>query len=153
MSYGIRISDERNGVVSVSLLDILKEIQEGDKFYWSILFLDSIFNAGEAQSLPEKSLPKFESQIFESERGFFLNWTALNTLAKKFFQIRGITLLGCLNADFIKRYETDREMHEACDIVIEMFDYSYWEVYSKNKSLIEDLAKKCKDVEWLVKNE
>lgn len=65
-------------------------------------------------------------------------------VAKKFFQIKDITLLGCIKKDLLKRYETDEEMCEACDIVIVMFDSSYWEVFAKDKGLIERWAKKFK---------
>lgn len=146
MTYGIRILDKKNKVVSVELSDILDEIPNGDKFQWSILFLDCMGNLGEG-----KSVPVFQDQIRKSEGGFFLNWADLNTLSKKFEQIYDIDLVGCMNKDLIKRYETDEEMYEACDIVIVMYDSCYWEVFTKDKSLIERCAKKFKDVKWLMK--
>jgi hypothetical protein len=77
----------------------------------------------------------------------------LNTLAEKFEQIIDLTLIGCFDKDRIKCYETDEKIYEACDIVIVMFDSSYWEVFAKGKSLIEKWAKKFKDVEWLMRND
>ena len=74
----------------------------------------------------------------------------MNSLAKKFKQIVDIVLVGCINKDLIKRYDTDEEMYEACDSVIVMFDSSYWEVFTKDKSLIERWAKKFNKVEWLM---
>ena len=41
-------------------------------------------------------------------------------------------------------------MYETCDFVIEMVDSSYWEVFSKNEQLIDRLAAKFKDVQFLV---
>jgi hypothetical protein len=148
MTYGIRILDKKNSIVIVDLPDILSEIQDGDQYYWSILYLYAVGNLGEGKSIPE-----FEDQVRNSENGFLLNWKELNLLAKRFFQIKDITLLGCIRKDLVKRYETDEKMYEICDIVIEMFDYSYWDVYCKDKNLIEKLTKKFKDVEWLTKNE
>ena len=40
-------------------------------------------------------------------------------------------------------------MYETCDISIMMFDGGYWEVFSKDASLIERLSKKFKEVEFL----
>ena len=39
MSYGIRILDREDHFVTVELRDILPEVQNGDKFFWSILYL------------------------------------------------------------------------------------------------------------------
>lgn len=147
MTYGIRISDKENGVVSVYLPEILNEILNGNNFYWSILFLSCTGNLGE-----ERSVPVFEDQIRKTEKGFSLSWTELNVLAKKFFQIKDITLIGCVGENLIRHYNNDEEMHENCDIVIEMIDCNFWEVFSKDKSLIERLLKKFKNTEWLTKN-
>lgn len=146
MTYGIRISDKKNRVVIVNLPDVLAEIHDGDQFHWSILNLYCTGHLGEG-----KSIPVFEDLIEKSEKGFILSWEDLNTLAIKFNQVIDIVLLGCLNEDLIKRYDTDEEMYEACDIVIVMFDSSYWEVFTKDKSLIERWAKKFKDVKWLMR--
>ena len=40
-------------------------------------------------------------------------------------------------------------MYETCDFVIEMIDSGYWEVFSKDKTLIDKLAKKFKDTQFL----
>ena len=40
-------------------------------------------------------------------------------------------------------------MYETCDIVIQMFDSCYWEVFSKDTQLIEKLAKKYKQIKFL----
>jgi hypothetical protein len=40
-------------------------------------------------------------------------------------------------------------MYETCDIVIEMIDGGSWEVFSKNVTWINQLAKKFQSVEFL----
>ncbi len=147
MTYGIRITDSIGNVISVNLPDILNEIRDGNEFYWSILEIDYIGYRGENEPFPIS-----EREIAKSDRGFFLSWEDLNTLARNFRQIIDLTLLGCLDKDRIKAYATDEEMYEACDIVIVMFDSSCWEVFTKDKSLIERWANKFKEVEWLVKS-
>ena len=58
-------------------------------------------------------------------------------------------MIGCNNNKLLHHYETDKEMYETCDIVIEMIDSGYWEVFSKDKTLIDKLAKKFKDTQFL----
>ena len=144
-SKGIRIGDlNESGIISAKLSDILEEIPNGNLFHWSILFLDSMGNLGEGKSIPE-----FEKQIFDSEKGFFIDWNDLNILSKKFDEIVDITLMGCRDRNLLYRYSNDTEMYRACDIVIKMVDSSYWEVFSKDEELINRLASKCKEIEFL----
>lgn len=144
-STGIRINDlKENGVVSVRLPDILEEIQNGNLFYWSILYLEATGHLGE-----DLSIPVFEKQIYDSEKGLFITWEDLNVLSKKFYQIIDITIIGCKGKDLLKRYENDQEKYEICDFVIEMIDSSYWEVFSKDEVFINRLAKKFKAIEFL----
>jgi hypothetical protein len=49
----------------------------------------------------------------------------------------------------ILRYETDQIMYESCDIVIEMFDSCFWEVFSKDEDIINRLASKFKETKFL----
>ena len=141
---GIRILDKKNGIVSVNLSDVLEAVPHGNIFHWSILFLYASGHLGEG-----KSIPAFEKQIYDSEKGFFIDWNDLNMLSKKFYQIIDITLIGCKNKNLLHRYDTDQKMHETCDIVIEMIDSNYWEVFSKDEELINCLTHKFKEIKFL----
>lgn len=148
-SQGIRISDATDNVVSVTLIDILEEIQKGNEFNWSILFLWAIGHLGMGKSVPGNSIPVFEDLIRKSLKGFFINWDDLLTLTKKFQQIIDLTLIGCRDKNLLKRYEDDKEMYETCDIVIQMIDGCFWEVFSNDYELINRLATKFKKIEFL----
>ena len=148
MTYGIRISDKSGRAVSVKLTDILSEIQDGEKFNWSILFLDCIGNLGQG-----RSVPVFQEQIRKSNTGVFISWLELNELAIRFELLVDLDLIGSIDKNVIKRYESEEQMYEACDIVIVMFDSCYWEVFSKDKALVEKWEKKFKVVEWLTSKE
>jgi hypothetical protein len=76
-SQGINIKN-----FGVELIEILKEIQNGDEFCWSILYLYVYGNLGEGRSVPE-----FEKQIHDLENGFFITWKDLNTLVQRFEQL------------------------------------------------------------------
>ena len=67
MTYGIRILDDKNKYVTVDLPDVLVEIHNGDRFYWSIL--DLYFIGYREESKP---ISISEKEIIESERGLFL---------------------------------------------------------------------------------
>lgn len=144
MTKGIRILDNINGRVSVNFLDILEEIKNGNQFEWSILYLQSTGDLGE-----EKSIPEFEEKIVKSEKGYFIPWKDVNDLAQRFWDLMDIILIGCKNKNLLRRYENDQEMYETCDIVIEKVDSGYWEVFSNDEQLINRLASKFKEIEFL----
>lgn len=141
---GIRILDSKDRVVSVELPDILEEIWDGNLLQWSILYLEAIGDLGENRSIAD-----FEEEIFNFKDGLHINWEDLNLLSKKFNQVIDIILIGSKNKHLLRRYTDDHEMYEICDIVIQMIDSSYWEVFSQDKSLIDRLATKFKKIKFL----
>jgi hypothetical protein len=60
-----------------------------------------------------------------------------------------MVLIGSRDKNMIRRYKEDQERNESCDYVIDMFDSSYWEVFSKDEEFFNRLVKKFKDVEFL----
>lgn len=141
---GIRISDKKNNIVSVELPDILIEIPDGNSLYWSVLYLYATGSLGENQSIPA-----LEEQIRKSEKGLCISWDELNNLSKKFWDLIDITIIGCQDKSLLKRYDDDQKMRETCNVVIEMIDSGYWEVFAKDEKLIKKLCQKYKDIEFL----
>src|ERR1700733_7532591 len=125
---GIRILDKELKVVSVTLLDIIQEIDYGNQIHWSILHLYASGSLGEGRTMLE-----LQKQIRTSDKGLSLSWEELNSLAHKFYEIMDILIIGCRDQKFLQRYEHDQEMYETCDIVIEMADSCYWEIFSKKE--------------------
>ncbi len=141
---GIRISDKKNNIVSVELPDILIEISNGNSLYWSVLYLYATGRLGE-----NKSMPALEEQIKNSERGLCISWDELNNLAKKFWDLIDITIIGCSDKSLIRRYDDDQKMRETCNTVIKMIDSGCWEIFSKDEKLIKRLSQKYKNIEFL----
>ena len=139
---GIRVVDKENGHICVNLSDILKEISEGDSYFWSILYLYAFGYKGDMASKIS------EDKINKSERGVLITWKDLNFFSLQYDQFIDATIIGCKDQTILKRYP-EQEMYETCDIVIVMFDSSYWEIFSKDESLINRLANKFKEVELL----
>lgn len=140
---GIRISDAEDDVISVGLQDILAEIDNGDKLYWSILFFYGMGHLSNGKSIPE-----FEEEINKSKKGLLITWNDLNLFAARLWQAFDLLIIGCTNPKLITRYESDQSMFETCDIVIRMFDSCYWEVFSQD-GLVSKLAAKFKEIEFL----
>ena len=139
---GILIQDKDNGYLKIKLSDLLEEISQGSSFYWSILFID-----GEICSDSDDVSEKIIDPINDSKDGKKISWKELNKLSGKFAQIFDIVVIGSQDQKLLKRYESQKQMCQKCEIVLELLDCSFWQVYSKDKKLISKLMKKFKDTE------
>ena len=141
---GIRISDVKDNFLVPALSDILEEVTNGESFYWSILFLIGT-------PCPEEGLflTEFSEKVNKSQNGVIISWEELNKLSDKFFQVWETLILGCRDVNLLIRYETDEEMYITCDIVIELIDRTFWQVYSKDQNLISRLEKKFQKIKFL----
>ncbi len=151
-SKGIRISDTipwgKGTILGVSPIDILKFIGYGDQLYWAILELEASGDLGE-----DKPIPLFVEQIETSEKGFWISWDDLYSTCKKFEQVIWITIVGCKDEKNLHFYNSGLEMYESCEIVIEIIDGGYCEVFSHDHALIDRLEKHFKDTEILAPDE
>ncbi len=143
---GIRIFDKINGIVYTKLSDILKEVYNGNLLHWSILDLYGIGDLG-----TESSIPAFEEQIDSSPNGFFISWEDLNKLSNIIcdVDIFDILIIGCHDVNLLHRFKNDLEMQTTCDIIINKVDSGFWQVFSKDYKIIDNLSKKFKKVEFL----
>lgn len=143
-TYGIRISDSKNNVLNVRLSDIIVEISKSNVLNWCILFLDGTPNYGE-----EKFVSEYKNKINKSKNGLKVTWNEVDLLDAKFRQIFEVIILGCKLEEFLQRYDNDQKMYQSCDIVIELIDCAFWQVFSNNQELINKLKTKFIDVELL----
>lgn len=141
---GIKILDGEGDALSTTLSDILEEFSDGKSFYWSILFLDGMPHREHG-----RFLMKYAKKINHSENGIPIKWEELIALSEKFFQMYVILVLGCKDVRLLQRYDKEKEMYEACDVVIELIDCAFWEVYSKDEDFIDRLKNKFKEIEIL----
>jgi hypothetical protein len=81
--------------------------------------------------------------------GFPCTFEFLINFSKKIFQEIEVLIIGCKIKENLHRYKEDQEMYENCDVVIEMIDGGFWEVFSKNKNLIDQLTKRYEKVDFL----
>jgi len=142
-SKGIRISDVKNGKC-IPLNNLLETIQEEKQFFWSWLWLDVTPLKNHGQYLME-----LQKKINQSEDGRTATFESILETSKKIFQEIDLTIVACKTKENLHRYKEDKEMYETCDIVIEMIDGGFWEIFSKNITWINQLAKKFQSVEFL----
>ena len=141
---GIRILDKINRVVVVELPAILAELEGGHEMSWAILDLYATGDLG-----PTVSMPKFEERIRLASKGLKITWNELTELSSKFWDLMDILLIGSNEGEFLHRYSNDREMYESCDVVIEMVDSHFLEVFAKDDAFIKRLAAKFERIELI----
>lgn len=141
---GIELLGEKNSVLTIRLEEILNEIRGGKNFYWSILFFDG------TGCLPEgKVILSSMEEAKNSKKGILIAWEDLNFLATQLHQIQDILIVGCKSKDTMMRYDTDQEIYESCDFVMEVIDGYSWEIFSSDFSFIDRLALKFKENKFL----
>ena len=141
---GLRIVDREEKVIVVRLFDILEEIREGNSLSWSILEISGVGYYDIGQSYTD-----LVNKVKKSKTGLVVSWNELNEISRNFEQIIWLSLIGCKDNNNLHHYKSDKEMYETCDIVIEMIDSCYWEVFSKDVQLLARLASKFKNVKVL----
>lgn len=141
---GIRISDTKDGKC-IPFLEILENIKDGNELNWAALWLDVTPQKNEGHYIID-----LEKKINESENGLFFSFEDLKKLSVKFFQEIELTVIGSRLRENLHRYKEDRNMYEMCDVVIEMIDGGFWEVFSSNRNLISQLNKQFQNTEMLI---
>lgn len=144
VSKGIRILDRKNNVVSVDLDDILDEINNPQNLFWSILDMQVHRYYG-----PEPRIADLEEEARKLPNGLQIPWKRLVSLSKHATQFEDLILIGCKNKEKLIREETAVSQYESVDFYIEMFDCSYWEIFSKDHEFINSLEGKFKETETL----
>ncbi len=140
MTKGIRILDKKDRIVLVQLEDILEKIWNGGNLKWCILCCEAV-------GIPQSgwSIIDFQNKVDKSENGLLISWNELNALSTKVLQFIDLTVIRSTDKEALHQYATPQQMYESCDIIIEMIDTSYWEVFSKDTSLINLMAVDFKD--------
>lgn len=146
-SKGIRISDSKPlskiSVLNVSPIDILEFIDYGQDLKWAILDLEATGDLGKDKWDQLAQFDISKGKVTEIE------WKDLVDTSKKFEQVIWMTIIGSKNQENLHQYSLDFAMYEFCEIVIEIVDGGCCEVFSHDHQLIDKIAKKFKDVEFL----
>lgn len=142
-SKGIRISDIKDGKC-IPLSDLLETIQDEKQFFWAWLWLDVTPLESKGQYVIE-----LQKKINQSKDGLLVTFESILEISEAIFQEIDLTIISCKMEENIHRYKEDKEMYKTCDIVIEMIDGGFWEIFSKNLTWINQLSKKFQNIEFL----
>jgi hypothetical protein len=143
----IRISDTTHNNTLISLKHVLEQIACGPSLFWSIIYLDA---TGKLNT--ELSIADLQLQVQQNPNGLHLTWDKLQWLADQHLDIIDISLIGCTDLSLLHKYQSNEEMYAASDIVIELFDSSYWEVYSAHEELLESLTTRFHNIKIVAQN-
>lgn len=139
----IKINGEDSSVLSVELKDVLNCIDQGEKSYWGLLWLD-------ATVIPsnEPSLVDIYREVNNSEVATVVAWEELIKLSSQINQTIDIVIIGDNDVANIIKYSTDEQMYNSCDYTLELIDSSYWIVHSNDDSFIEGVFDRLHGVEY-----
>lgn len=136
-------SDET--VLSITLKDILKCIDNPSSYQWKLLWIEGIGRY-------EESMLEFETKINESTSGIFFTYYELIKLSDAMDQIINLTLIAALESEKLIRYETDDMMYKKCKYVIELIDSCFWEFTSSEMKAVESMRQKIDGVVDVIVN-
>lgn len=134
MRKEIIVKGDQDIVLSVSLLDILKQIDKTKEFIWKVLWLEA------TGKLKEGNIVDFEKKVNSSDNGYSIDFSELLDFAKSIDQVLEIVLIGSTKIDHLKRYQTDQEMKNTCELCIELIDSSYWEISTNDDEFVTSIA-------------
>lgn len=136
-AQGIMLKDKKNGFILVHLRDILRVFDEGKDYCWGIYDFELIH------------CPKFDRgfngklhQIENLVDGYPLSWDELKFLANVMFQVVEGKFIASKNIDNIRKYESEEEIYENCELVIQMRDNQFWEIHIENEALLDKIKKR-----------
>ncbi len=130
MRKSILVEGDQNIVLSISLLDVLKQLGDTDTCSWKLLWLEA------TGRLIEGDILDLEQKVNSSENGYIISFSELMKLAESIDQIIELVLIGSSDINTLRRYESDEEMRSTCDYCIELVDSSYWEINSADNKFI-----------------
>ena len=141
----IKIKEENEGVISVSLYKLLLDI---DKFISSSNFFLYELEATGSKNI-DYFLGVFSDEINNSDIGVPIKWNDLLHKTSQIDQVINIILVGNLEKKVNDKYLVEHGWKNKKEIVIEMVDGDCWEIYSSNLELVTYLKNKYLNVEVL----
>lgn len=133
----------------VELIDILKLIEKDkQQLIWSILDLQAV---GDITTIWESGIVDFEETIKHLPYGYILSWQMLTNLAQKFDDLIDIVIIGCYEMAQIPSC-VDADIYLSSEIVLELIDSSFWQIYTKDERLLQNLDRKLSQKSMVVIN-
>lgn len=132
----IKVTDVDGKFLSITLSHVLDLIGDID-LKWSVL---TCSGGGSDDNDP---LVNHVENLGSSPTGAVVTRDQLYELDKKYAQIFDVVLIGCHDQSNLKNYDyldVETEMYECCNVVLWLFDCSYWIIYVQNDVLFNSIA-------------
>ena len=129
MKKTIQINGDGNVNVTWDVIGFLKNLKNGNDYYWKVLWLDT------DNTSPGSGYEEFEEKVKESKMGLEITWADLLFMSKSIFQISDLLIVA--NKDGKTLIDVDRDNFEGKDIeyIIELSDSSFWFVTADEERL------------------
>ncbi|TKC12041.1 hypothetical protein FA048_00025 [Pedobacter polaris] len=140
----IKISGDKNPILSVSLKDILGCIKSIERITWAILWLEAV-----AALENNTSIVHLEDKINNSDNATIISWEQLLILSNQIIQGINLLILGDKKQSNLKKYLKDEDMFMSCDYTIELIDSSYWIIHSNDEDFFNNVFESLSGVEYV----
>ena len=124
----------------IHLHDVVEQINCGEDFFWAVLEFYAENYPGDVQPIAHH----LTSNIHK-EKIIRVPWKEVQVLAKGVGQFIDLVLIGSKDPKKLKPYEDENEMFRECDLVIIMFDTTWWEISSKEPAQMNLFIEKFKN--------
>ena len=132
-SYGIHIATN-DRIVLMHTLNAIPSYYHGLK--WCVLYFYGIIYKGDIEV--------FESEINDPQYGKAVNWKELMELVDNIENPYDFLLIGNEKENTsISKDMDDEIIYQSSEFVIELFDSGYYRVFSKSKTYIDEVVKRC----------
>jgi len=153
MSNIIKISDTKNGVLAFDLIDLLNLLPPGaQQINWSILDLSQFLENQDELHVYGRQLLRINEEAHNTPGGYKLSWQDLRLYAGAISQVADGVFVGCKDVEALSRlsYESaDDDIYAVSEIVLEVFDSSYWIVFSRDDEFLNRCRMTFQDVKDL----
>ncbi|MDL2213225.1 hypothetical protein LJC29_04590 [Bacteroides sp. OttesenSCG-928-N06] len=138
----IILHGNNNEVLDVRLSNILKHLENSDKIFWKLLWVDGVsYHIRELPFSQGKHMLDFEKYINNSPSGIRISTKELLQLSDVMHDLIEITIIGDENEQSLIKLENDDEIKSHCTYFIELIDSSYWEIMSKDESFLKSIKR------------
>ena len=105
----------------ISLSDLLNDIPKNN-WSWFLFEFNGIGTAPDNLSMSE-----FEDLVLKNDNGYHFTWSQLQSFAHSLSDINDCLLAAISHTDQISYSDIDRGDISKCNIIIKIFDSSFWE--------------------------
>jgi len=140
----IKLKKIENGVLTITMNDIVCLIPEIENYNWKVLWIDAISYRIKELHLPDgiNYMKELMDIINNSSNGYSIESGTLLALSERLEQLVEFVLVGDRNKENLIEVLDDEKLKQKVEFFIELVDGSYWEITSKNERFNQRIIEK-----------